>query len=99
MLVGPRTKYPWTSSRKGVFSNAEFSLIFTISDFRKKIRPGLDATAKDLVATIHDLFGRCLQVKASSKWSNVLAHYAAVACTANTFEEAQRDYLESVPEV
>ena len=61
--------------------------------------PCLDATAKESVATLHGICGCCLQVKARFKQYDMLKHYAIAARTANTFKEAQQNYLESVAEV
>mmetsp|Transcript_5824 Transcript_5824/g.9968 ORF Transcript_5824/g.9968 Transcript_5824/m.9968 type:complete len:570 (+) Transcript_5824:162-1871(+) len=83
---------------KGSFG-AEFALIYTIPEFESKIRLRLDKAAKDYVPKIHDLFGRCLQGKASTKWNKVLKRYPVVDRTEDTFKSAQQDYLESVAEI
>jgi hypothetical protein len=80
---------------KGIFG-AEFPLVFTIPDFETKIRARLDPTAADFVAKLHQLFGDCLQGKGAAKWKDVLTKYPVADRTADTFKDAQRDYLEKV---
>eukprot|EP00957_Ditylum_brightwellii_P109492 8350713-Ditylum_brightwellii.AAC.1 len=53
---------------KGIFG-AEYSLIYTIEAFRKKIVSCLDLTATDHPQRLHDLFGQCLQGAAATKWT------------------------------
>ena len=78
---------------------AEYALIHTIPDFEAKIRPRLDSTAANFVVQLHDLFGRCLQGKAVTKWNGVLADYPTDDRTVDSFKEAQQKYLEKVAEV
>eukprot|EP00957_Ditylum_brightwellii_P030380 2301102-Ditylum_brightwellii.AAC.1 len=56
---------------KGIFG-AEYSLIYTIKEFRKKIVPRLDHTATDHPQKLHNLFDQCLQGAAATKWTAVL---------------------------
>ena len=78
---------------------AEYALIHTIPDFEGKIRPRLDIHDVDFVAKLHDLFGRCLQGKAVTKWNVVLTEYTVEDCTVDSFKEAQQKYLEKVADV
>ena len=71
---------------------AEYALIFTIPDFEDKIRKRLDENDPNYVTLLHDLFGRCLQGKAATKWAAVLSKQPAVADrTADTFLDAQKN--------
>ena len=83
---------------KGLFG-AEFALIHTIPDFERKIRLRLDATLRDHVSRIHELFGRYVQGKASMKWSKVLKKYPVADRTEDTFKSAQHDYLKEIAKV
>ena len=78
---------------------AEYALIHTIPDFEGKIRPRLDIHDVDFVAKLHDLFGRCLQGKAVTKWNTVLTEYPIEDRTVDSFKEAQQKYLERVADV
>src|SRR6056300_1617078 len=80
---------------KGLFG-AEFSLIFTLAEFKERIADRLDTNADLYVSHLHELFGRCLQGKASTHWDSVLGKYPEDTRTAVTFKEAQKDYLEKV---
>eukprot|EP00957_Ditylum_brightwellii_P045132 3422007-Ditylum_brightwellii.AAC.1 len=84
-------------SDKGIFG-AEYSLIYTIKEFRKKIVPCLDPTATDHLQRLHNLFGQCLQGAAATKWSAVLDKFPVATRTNITFKEAQKAYLEKVAE-
>ena len=79
---------------KGSFG-AEFVLIYTIPEFESKIKLCLNKPAKDYVAKIHDIFGLCLQGKASMKWSKVLKRYPVVDRTVDTFKSAQEVILKA----
>ena len=78
------------------FYGPEFSLIFTIPQFKDKIWSKLDTKASDYVAQLHTLFGQCLQGKAASHWAAVLLNYPVPDRTVESFKEAQKDYLEKV---
>eukprot|EP00957_Ditylum_brightwellii_P107403 8195275-Ditylum_brightwellii.AAC.1 len=82
---------------KGIFG-AEYSLIYTIEEFRKKIVPRRDPTAADHPQRLHNLFGQCLQGVAATKWTAVLDKFPVVTCTDITFKEAQKAYLKKVAE-
>ena len=57
----------------------------------------MDENDLNYVTQLHDLFGRCLQGKAATKWAAVLSKQPAVADrTADTFLDAQKKYLEEV---
>jgi len=51
------------------FYGPEFSLIFTIPQFKDNIWSKLDTKANEYVAKLHTLFGQCLQGKAASHWA------------------------------
>eukprot|EP00957_Ditylum_brightwellii_P096153 7325951-Ditylum_brightwellii.AAC.1 len=50
---------------KGIFG-AEYSLIYMIKKFRKKIVSHLDPTAEDHPQRLHNLFRQCLQGAAAT---------------------------------
>eukprot|EP00957_Ditylum_brightwellii_P102180 7789289-Ditylum_brightwellii.AAC.2 len=83
---------------KGIFG-AEYSLIYTIKEFRKKIVPCLDPTVADHPQRLHDLFSQCLQGAAATKWTAVLDKFPVATRTNITFNEAQKVYLEKMAEV
>eukprot|EP00957_Ditylum_brightwellii_P098543 7506694-Ditylum_brightwellii.AAC.1 len=83
---------------KGIFG-AEYSLIYTIEEFRKKIVAHLDSTAADHLQRLHNLFGQCLQGAVATKWIAVLDKFPVATCTDITFKEAQKAYLEKIVEV
>eukprot|EP00957_Ditylum_brightwellii_P079894 6076623-Ditylum_brightwellii.AAC.1 len=83
---------------KGIFG-AEYSLIYMINEFRKKIVAHLDSTAADHLQRLHDLFGQCLQGAAATKWITVLDKFPVATRTNITFKEAQKAYLEKIAEV
>eukprot|EP00957_Ditylum_brightwellii_P129380 9869802-Ditylum_brightwellii.AAC.1 len=53
---------------KGIFG-AGYSLIYTIEEFKKKMKVRLDTTATDHAQRLHNLFGQCLQGAAATKWT------------------------------
>eukprot|EP00957_Ditylum_brightwellii_P039687 3002483-Ditylum_brightwellii.AAC.1 len=56
---------------KDIFG-AEYSLIYTIEEFRKKIVAHLDSTAADHPQRLHNLFSQCLQGATATKWIAIL---------------------------
>eukprot|EP00957_Ditylum_brightwellii_P196640 14982470-Ditylum_brightwellii.AAC.1 len=80
---------------KGIFG-AEYSLIYTIKESRKKIVAHLDPTAADHPQRLHNLFGQCLQGAVATKWITALDKFPVATCTAITFKEAQKAYLEKI---
>eukprot|EP00957_Ditylum_brightwellii_P031329 2374938-Ditylum_brightwellii.AAC.1 len=83
---------------KGILG-AEYSLIYMIEEFKKKIEVRLDAIITDHAQRLHNLFGQCLQGAASTKWTAVLDQFQVTTCTNITFKEAQKAYLEKITEV
>eukprot|EP00957_Ditylum_brightwellii_P086848 6610427-Ditylum_brightwellii.AAC.1 len=82
---------------KGILG-AEYSLIYTIEEFTKKIKVHLDATAANHAQTLHNLFGKCLQGAAATKWTATLDQFPVATRTNITFKEAQKAYLEKIAE-
>eukprot|EP00957_Ditylum_brightwellii_P022556 1701751-Ditylum_brightwellii.AAC.1 len=78
---------------KGTFW-AEYSLIYTIKEFRKKIVACLHPTAADHPKRLHNLFDQCLQGAAATKWIAVMDKFPVAMRTNITFKEAQKAYLE-----
>eukprot|EP00957_Ditylum_brightwellii_P101497 7734581-Ditylum_brightwellii.AAC.1 len=83
---------------KGIVG-AEYSIICTIEEFKKKIKVCLDATATNYAQRLHNLFWQCLQGATATKWTAVLDQFPVAACTDTTFKEAQKAYLKKVAEV
>eukprot|EP00957_Ditylum_brightwellii_P115390 8800650-Ditylum_brightwellii.AAC.1 len=81
---------------KGIFG-AEYNLIYTIEEFKKKIKVHLDATTMDHAQRLHILFGQCLQ-GATTKWTAVLGQFPVAFHTNITFKEAQKAYLKKIAE-
>eukprot|EP00957_Ditylum_brightwellii_P024199 1825236-Ditylum_brightwellii.AAC.1 len=59
---------------KGILG-AEYILIYTIEEFKKKIKVCLDDTATDHAKRLHALFGQCLQGAAATKWAAMLDQF------------------------
>eukprot|EP00957_Ditylum_brightwellii_P077046 5854855-Ditylum_brightwellii.AAC.2 len=68
-------------------------------EFKKKIEVRLDTTSVDHAQRLHNLFGKCLQGAAATKWTAILDQFPVATCTNITFKEAQKDYLEKIAEV
>eukprot|EP00957_Ditylum_brightwellii_P024620 1860044-Ditylum_brightwellii.AAC.1 len=78
---------------KGIFG-AEYSLIYTLKEFKKKIKVHLDSTAMDHSKRLHNLFGQCLQGPTSTKCTAVLDILPVASQTAITFQVHLKTYLE-----
>jgi len=78
------------------FYGPEFALIFTIPQFKDKLQSKLDKNSSGYVAQLHTLFGQCLQGKAASHWKAVLTSYPVSNRMVESFQEAQKDFLEKV---
>eukprot|EP00957_Ditylum_brightwellii_P140873 10731094-Ditylum_brightwellii.AAC.1 len=83
---------------KGILG-AEYNLIYTIEEFKKKIKVHLDATTADHAKRLHNLFGQCLQGAVATKWTAVLNKLPVTTCVDITFKETQKTYLEKIAEV
>ena len=83
---------------KGIFG-AEYSLIYTLKEFKKKIEVCLDNTTTYHAKRLHNLFGQCLQGAAATKWTAMLDQFPVATHTNITFKEAQKAYIEKISEV
>eukprot|EP00957_Ditylum_brightwellii_P093947 7154114-Ditylum_brightwellii.AAC.1 len=83
---------------KGIFMS-EYSLIYTIEEFRKKIVAHLDPITTDHPQRLHNLFGQYLQGAVATKWPTILDKFPVVTRTNITFKEAQKAYLEKIAKV
>ena len=83
---------------KGIFG-AEYSLIYTIPDFKQKVVARLDTTQADHGNRLFDLFGQCLQGPAATKWKSILDVYPDETRMAENLEVAIKTYLEKVVEM
>eukprot|EP00957_Ditylum_brightwellii_P189440 14419314-Ditylum_brightwellii.AAC.1 len=83
---------------KGIFG-AEYSLIYTIDKFKKKVEVLHDNTSIEYVKRLHNLFGQCLQGAVTTRWTAVLDTFPVATGTDITFKEALKIYLEMIVEV
>ena len=83
---------------QGLFG-CEFAMIHTFPTFEKLIKSRLDENSDEFVEQLYDLMGRCFQGKSQTKWSKVITKVAVGNRSAETFLEAQRDYLEAIAKV
>ena len=58
-----------------VILGPEYALIYTIPDFESKIKGWMDETDDDYGKQLFELFGRCLQHKAKTKWDEVVRDF------------------------
>lgn len=99
--AGTREATAEVTPDKGVFG-AEYALVFTIPEFKKKIQARLDqADLAAYVAKLFSLFGECLQGDALVKWRAVLQkkHMPEADRTEESFVDALRDYLEEIEDL
>ena len=77
----------------------EYALIHTIPEFESKIKNRMDPSEPDYGRTLFELFGRCLQQKASTKWNDVVANFADDKRTEENFHKALQLYLEKIADI
>ena len=77
----------------------EYALIYTIPDFESKIKGRMEETEEDYGKRLFELFGRCLQHKAKTKWDEVVRNFPENERSAETLKEAIRQYLEKVANI
>ena len=59
----------------------------------------MDETDEDYGKQLFELFGRCLQHKAKTKWDEVVRNFPENERSADTLKEAIRSYLERVANI
>ena len=77
----------------------EYALIYTIPDFESKIKGRMDSSEDDYGKKLFELFGRCLQHKAKTKWDEVMGNFPEDERSEETFKEAVQEYLERVANI
>ena len=77
----------------------EYALIHTIPDFESKIKGRMDPSDDDYGAQLFELFGRCLQHKAKTKWDEVTRDYPEAERSDETLKKAIQKYLEKVANI
>ena len=77
----------------------EYALIHTIPDFESKIKGRMDPSDDDYRAQLFELFGRCLQHKAKTKWDEVTRDYPEAERSDETLKKAIQKYLEKVANI
>ena len=77
----------------------EYALIHTIPDFESKIKGRMDPSDDDYGAQLFELFGRCLQHKAKTKWDEVTRDYPEAERSDETLKQAIQKYLEKVANI
>ncbi len=77
---------------------AEYSLAYTLPDFKSKILTQLSAEQKDDGPLLFSLMGQCFQDLGLTKWTSIIAKRCPedADCTKEKFDKCIRDYLEAV---
>ena len=74
-------------------------MIHTFPKFESLVKSRLDTNDNNYVKKLYELMGRCFQGKAQTKWTKVIAKVDESSRTADTFKDAQKDYLEAIAEI